>query len=54
MGGKFQITVDGMPIYSYSGDSSSGDTNGQGIGGIWWVAGAKGKEIKKAASHGGY
>jgi predicted lipoprotein with Yx(FWY)xxD motif len=48
--GKFQVTVDGMPIYTYSGDSATGDTNGQGIGGIWWVAGSDGKEIKTAAS----
>jgi predicted lipoprotein with Yx(FWY)xxD motif len=52
--GKFQITVDGMPLYTYSGDSASGNSNGQGIGGIWWVAGADGKEIKQAGSGGGY
>jgi predicted lipoprotein with Yx(FWY)xxD motif len=52
--GKFQITVNGLPIYAYSGDSAAGDTNGQGSGGTWWVAGANGKEIKKAQSHGGY
>jgi hypothetical protein len=43
-----------MPIYDYSGDSAAGDTNGQGIGGTWWIAGAGGKEIRKGASHGGY
>jgi predicted lipoprotein with Yx(FWY)xxD motif len=52
--GKFQITVNGLPIYAYSGDRAAGDTNGQGSGGTWWVAGANGKEIKKGQSHGGY
>jgi predicted lipoprotein with Yx(FWY)xxD motif len=52
--GKYQITVNGMPIYRYSIDAAAGDTKGQGTGGIWWVAGADGKEIKKAASGGGY
>jgi predicted lipoprotein with Yx(FWY)xxD motif len=52
--GKFQITVNGLPIYTYSGDSASGDTNGQGIGGIWWAAGADGKEIKAGGTGGGY
>lgn len=52
--GTFQVTVDGMPIYTYSGDSASGDTNGQGIGGIWWAAGADGKEIKAGGTGGGY
>jgi predicted lipoprotein with Yx(FWY)xxD motif len=53
-GSRFQITINGLPIYAYSGDNSAGDTNGQGSGGTWWVAGANGKEIKKGQSHGGY
>ena len=52
--GRFQVTVDGLPIYTYSGDSASGDLNGEGVGGIWWVAGADGKEIKSSAAGNGY
>jgi predicted lipoprotein with Yx(FWY)xxD motif len=52
--GKFQVTVNGMPLYTYSGDSAAGDTNGQAIGGIWWVVGADGKEIKAGGTGGGY
>ena len=42
--GATQVTLDGWPLYTYVGDSAAGDTNGQGVGGIWWVltpAGAK-------------
>ena len=45
-GGKFQITVNGMPIYDFSGDSAAGDSNGQGVAGIWWAAGPDGTEVK--------
>lgn len=36
--GKQQVTYKGMPLYHYAGDKAAGDTNGQGIGGVWFVA----------------
>jgi predicted lipoprotein with Yx(FWY)xxD motif len=36
--GTLQVTYKGMPLYRYSGDTKAGDTNGQGFGGIWFVA----------------
>ncbi len=36
--GKDQVTYNGAPLYYFAGDSKAGDTNGQGIGGIWFVA----------------
>jgi predicted lipoprotein with Yx(FWY)xxD motif len=33
-----QILYNGHPLYHYSKDSASGDANGQGIGGKWFVA----------------
>ncbi|MBV8693489.1 MAG: hypothetical protein JOY57_17660 [Actinobacteria bacterium] len=36
-GGGTQVTFNGAPLYRYSGDSKPGDTNGQGIGGVWFV-----------------
>ncbi len=33
-----QVTYNGHPLYTYSGDSKAGDTNGEGIGGVWFVA----------------
>ena len=35
--GRMQITYNGWPLYTYSGDSASGDTNGQGMQGIWFA-----------------
>jgi predicted lipoprotein with Yx(FWY)xxD motif len=36
--GKWQVTLRGMPLYRFSGDSAKGQANGQGImsfGGTW-------------------
>lgn len=35
--GKIQFTWNGMPLYYYAGDAAVGDTNGDGIGGIWHI-----------------
>jgi predicted lipoprotein with Yx(FWY)xxD motif len=38
--GFFQVTLGGLPLYRYSGDSARGQANGQGIktfGGTWHV-----------------
>lgn len=35
--GSTQVTFDGMPLYTYSGDSGPGQANGQGIGGVWFA-----------------
>jgi predicted lipoprotein with Yx(FWY)xxD motif len=44
--GTKQAAFDGQPLYTYSGDSKTGDTNGEGIGGVWHV-------IKVSASSSG-
>jgi predicted lipoprotein with Yx(FWY)xxD motif len=36
-GGTDQVVFMGWPLYRYSGDSAAGDTNGQGLGGQWYV-----------------
>ena len=33
-----QVVYNGHPLYNFSKDSASGDANGQGIGGKWFVA----------------
>jgi predicted lipoprotein with Yx(FWY)xxD motif len=36
--GAFQVTLNGLPLYRYAGDSAKGDVNGEGIesfGGTW-------------------
>ena len=36
--GSEQVTYNGWPLYYYAGDTNPGDANGQGIGGLWFVA----------------
>ena len=35
--GSMQVTYNGAPLYFYNKDSVSGDTNGQNVGGVWFV-----------------
>ncbi len=44
--GGAQVVFYGMPLYYFAGDKAAGDTNGQGLGGKWYVVGADGKMIK--------
>ncbi len=36
--GKTQVTYDGAPLYYFAGDAKPGDTTGQGLNGVWFVA----------------
>ena len=51
--GAKQVTLEGMPLYTYSDDSEVGDTNGQGVEDIWWVVSPAGDKIEKTADTGG-
>jgi predicted lipoprotein with Yx(FWY)xxD motif len=44
-----QVTYDGHPLYTYSGDQSSGQTNGQGVGGTWYVVSSTGQIVQPGA-----
>jgi len=35
--GSKQLTLDGWPLYEYTGDLSAGETNGQGVDGTWYA-----------------
>ena len=48
--GSKQLKVGKWPLYFYAGDGAPGDTNGQGVGGVWYVEGADGKLIKGDAA----
>jgi predicted lipoprotein with Yx(FWY)xxD motif len=58
--GTVQVTYNGHLLYGYSGDTAPGDTNGEGIGGVWFVVSAVGDPVQQAggggtaSSSGGY
>ena len=45
-----QYTYNGWPLYRFSGDTEAGQTNGQGVGGVWHIAGADGNPVMAAAA----
>ena len=36
--GTKQVTYKGLPLYYFEPDQAAGDTKGQGVGGVWFVA----------------
>lgn len=46
-GGK-QITINGLPIYTFSQDSAPGDLNGQGLNEVWHAVAPDGTVITAA------
>ncbi len=50
--GRPQVTYNGHPLYLFSGDQKSGDTNGEGVnafGGLWYALSAAGDQIVGSA-----
>jgi predicted lipoprotein with Yx(FWY)xxD motif len=47
--GTEQVTLAGMPLYLYAGDSQAGDVTGQAVGGVWWAVSPSGTKITTAA-----
>jgi len=45
--GTEQATYNNLPLYYFSGDEASGDANGQGLGGVWWLIDASGSPIEE-------
>ena len=43
--GSAQVTYNGWPLYHFASDAAPGDTNGQGIGDIWFVVDANGNAV---------
>lgn len=55
--GKRQVTYNGHPLYTFSGDSKPGDTNGEGLsafGGSWFALSPSGNQVSGQSSGGGY
>jgi predicted lipoprotein with Yx(FWY)xxD motif len=52
-GGTDQVTYDGKLLYYFAGDAKPGDTNGQGVGSVWFAVAADGELVEGKAT-GGY
>jgi len=44
--GSLQLTLNGMPLYTFAQDAQPGDTAGQGMGGVWYAVAPDGTMIK--------
>ena len=50
--GKSQVTYGGKPLYYFAGDAKPGDTNGEGVGNVWFALTADGELVKEKMSSG--
>jgi predicted lipoprotein with Yx(FWY)xxD motif len=48
--GTKQVTLDGLPLYTFAADSHAGDVKGEGVKGIWWAVAPDGTKITQSAS----
>ena len=44
--GSAQLTVNGQPLYTFSGDSAPGEVNGHGLNGVWFVVDSQGNPVE--------
>jgi predicted lipoprotein with Yx(FWY)xxD motif len=51
--GTTQVTYNDLPLYFYAGDEAAGDTNGQGIGDVWWLLSPGGEPIENGQTGAG-
>jgi predicted lipoprotein with Yx(FWY)xxD motif len=45
--GSQQVAYNGLNLYYFAGDKKEGDTNGQGLGDVWYLVSPEGQPIKK-------
>ena len=50
--GSKQVVYGEYPLYYFDKDTAAGQTDGQAVGGTWWVVGSDGEPIKTAAGSG--
>jgi predicted lipoprotein with Yx(FWY)xxD motif len=48
--GSMQVTYEGHPLYTFSGDKAAGEATGQGFEGIWFVLDESGNAVEGEAS----
>ncbi|WP_201292889.1 COG4315 family predicted lipoprotein [Halobacterium bonnevillei] len=44
--GSMQVTAEGWPLYYYAADSEPGDTEGQGVGDVWFLLTPDGTQVE--------
>lgn len=49
--GKFQVTVNGLPLYYFAQDAAVGDVKGEGVNEVWYVVGADGKQLADSSGY---
>lgn len=55
--GSLYVTYGGFPLYTYTGDTGSAQSNGEGItsfGGTWYAMAPSGQPVKSKTAGGGY
>ena len=52
--GSSQVTYGGRPLYHFAGDAKPGDTNGQGVGNVWFAVTPGGDLVKAKTASGAY
>ncbi|GJM38694.1 MAG: hypothetical protein DHS20C19_20610 [Acidimicrobiales bacterium] len=50
--GTYQLAAGSWPLYRFAGDGAAGDINGQGVGGVWFLAAPDGSLIGRDAPAG--
>lgn len=45
--GSTQVTYNGWPLYYFADDTAAGDTNGQGLEGVWFLVSPAGEAIEQ-------
>ncbi len=48
--GSTQVTYNGHPLYYFAADSAAGDSNGQGLNGVWFIAAPDGSMATASAA----
>jgi predicted lipoprotein with Yx(FWY)xxD motif len=50
--GSTQVTINGLPLYYFAGDDGAGQTNGQGVNGVWFLVAPDGTTVGQSAGAG--
>ncbi|WP_255194788.1 COG4315 family predicted lipoprotein [Halorarius litoreus] len=48
--GELQVAAAGWPLYYFASDEEPGDTNGQGVGDVWWLVTPDGTAIEPSGT----